>query len=232
MSMNSARRAPFAALAVVMSAALAACGSDSVNSPAAVATTLTANAGVNGQTGVVGQMLPIPISVHLADQNGTALPGAAISWTVVSSGGSVDSATSTTDSNGNAINYWTIGRTAGVDSLQAATSNGVMLVLTATAAPGAFASLVKVSGDSQAVAAGSAGQPLVVRTVDAFGNAVVGVTVNWSVTGGGTLSTSSVQSDANGLAQVILTTAAAPGSDSVTASAGNAASITFIMTGS
>ncbi len=230
MSKHFARRALFTATSILLTAAFAACASDNVNNPT-VGTTLTANTGVNAQTGTVGQALALPISVHLTDQNGTAVPGVAISWTVTG-GGSVDSASSTTNSSGDAITYWTLGTAAGIDSLQAATSNGVSLVITATAAPGPFANLAKVSGDSQAVAAGSAAQPLVVKTVDQYGNGVPGVVVNWSVAGSGTLSTTTTTSDASGLAQVVLTTAATPGGDSVTANAGSAASVTFTLTGS
>ncbi len=217
--------------AAIVGLTAAACNSDSANSVTSVASTLAANSGVNAQTGTVGQPLSVPISVHVADQNGAALSGVAVTWTVVGSGGAVDSATSTTSATGDAVTDWTLGQTAGMDSLKASTATGLSTVLTATANAGAFASMAKVSGDSQAVASGSAGQPLVVKTVDQFGNAVAGVTVSWAVTGGGALSAASTTSDANGLAQVTLTTGSTPGPYAITASAGSAAPIVFTQTG-
>jgi len=216
---------------IIVMVGAAACSSDKAD-VVSVATTLAANAGVNGQVGTVGQPLSLPISVHLTDQNGAAMPGVAVSWSVMGSGGSVDSATSTTNSTGDAVTNWTLGTTAGTDSLKASTASGLSTIISATANAGAFTTIMKVSGDSQAVAAGSAGQPLVVRTVDQFGNAVSGVTVSWVVTGGGTLSAASSTSDANGLAQVTLTTDPAPASYSVTASAGAATPVVYPQTGS
>ena len=216
---------------LIMLLAAAGCSSDK-SDIVSVATTLAANPGVSGQTGTVGQVLPTPISVHLTDQNGAAMSGVAITWSVVGSGGSVDSATSTTNSNGDAVTDWTLGTVVGTDSLNASTASGLTTAISATANAGAFTTMVKVSGDSQAVAAGSAGQPLVVRTVDQYGNAVSGVTVNWVVSGGGTLSAASSTSDANGLAQVTLTTDPAPASYTVTASSGAATPIVFTQTGS
>lgn len=213
-------------------AAVGACHSDSINSVSPVATTLSANTGVAGQSGTVGQALGTPISVHLADQSGNAMSGVLITWTVMSSGGTVDSATSTTNSTGDAVTHWTLGTTAGLDSLLAATSSGVTSTITASATAGAFATLAKVSGDSQSVAAGTASAAMVVKTVDQYGNPVAGVAVTWSVSGGGSLSATSTTSDSNGLAQVVLTTTPSPASYGVTATATGATPVTFALNAS
>jgi hypothetical protein len=231
MGVEKMNRPLLGVVGIVMAAGLGACSSDKVNSVTSVATALTANAGVSGQTGTVGQALTTPISVHVADQNGAAMAGVVITWQVTGSGGSVDSATSTTNSNGDAVTDWTLGTTTGADSLSATTSTGLKLAIGATANAGTFTTLAKVSGDSQSVASGSAGQPLVVKALDQFGNAVPGVTINWAATGGGTLSVSAIATDANGLAQVVLTTGATPGSYTITASSGTVTPIMFQMTG-
>src|SRR5687768_12299299 len=62
-------------------------GSDVSDVP--VPTILSINAG-DGQTGVVNQPVPTPVSVHIVDQNGNPMQGYAITWTVRSGGGRVD----------------------------------------------------------------------------------------------------------------------------------------------
>lgn len=211
--------------------AAAGCSSDTV--APIVPTTLTATSGSNGQTGTVGQALALPVGVTLVDQNGKPIAGATVNWTVVGRGGSVASPSSTTDSTGTATVVWTLGDTVGVDSLKAADPFGPSTVITATGDAGQAASLVKVSGDTQSVAAGTAAtQPLVVKVVDQFGNPVAGVTVSFAVaSGGGNLSVASGVTDANGEAQTTLTTGATPGANTVTATAGTFAPVTFTLTG-
>ena len=97
-----------------------------------VATSITVSSG-NGQVGLVGQPLAQPIVVHVLDQNGDSLANAVVSWTVVSGGGSVSAATSLTDASGNASVTWTMGPTAGADSLKAAIASGASVIITATA---------------------------------------------------------------------------------------------------
>src|SRR5438552_270108 len=85
--------------AMLVLASVACSNSDSNVAPA-VATNITANASTNGQSGMVGQTLAQPISVHVADQNGAAFAGATVSWAARAGSGSVSAATSTTDANG------------------------------------------------------------------------------------------------------------------------------------
>lgn len=209
---------------VLLVAGIGACDSDK-STGVSGASALTPDAGVNAQTGTVGRPLAVPIAVHVTDANGNALVGVQVAW-VALNGGSVDSASSTTNANGDAITGWTLGTVAGVDSLQAA-SNGIATLITATADAGPIAALTKVSGDAQTVSAGSATQPLIVEVVDQYGNPIAGATVTWSVSGGGSLSAMTSSSDSNGLAQVSLTTDPTAASYIVTASAGSATPVTF-----
>jgi PKD repeat protein len=63
--------------------------------------------------------------------------------------------------------------------------------------------IAMVSGDPQQGAVGTTlPQPLVVQVTDNFGNPIPAVTVDWSVTGGGSVSQSSTPTDDNGLASV------------------------------
>jgi len=193
-----------------------------------VATTLTVVAGSDGQTGIVGEPLPVPITVHVLDQNGNSIAGAVVSWTILGASGSVSSPTSTTNAAGDASVIWTLGTTPGTDSLTASLANGASVVITATATAGPFANLLLISGDNQQIEGGTTSDNFVVEAVDANGNPVAGVTVGWETTNvGGTLSASSVVTDANGRASVTLLTAPGAATFTVTATAGTATPVVF-----
>jgi hypothetical protein len=91
-----------------------------------------------------------------------------------------------------------------------------------TAPPPVAASVLEVSGDSQSTVAGTPiANPLVVRVVTAEGTGLSGVEVTWTaVAGTGTLSAAADTTDADGLAQVQYTPAAA-GTDTIAARVAN-----------
>ncbi|HTE45968.1 MAG TPA: Ig-like domain-containing protein [Gemmatimonadaceae bacterium] len=132
-----------------LAAAAVACSDDDSNTAPLVATTVTINTGSSEQTGTVGQPLAQPISVHVVDQDGNAFSGATITWTVMSSGGTVPAATSTTNATGDATTTWTLGNTPGADSLKADLGNGSSVIITATATAAASASFSPVIRDAQ-----------------------------------------------------------------------------------
>jgi plastocyanin len=82
------------------------------------------------------------------------------------------------------------------------------------------AAVAVVSGDAQSEPRGSElGQTLVVKVTDAQGGAVSGATVDWTVSSGsGVLSSSSSQTNSQGEASVDLTLSFVPGQVSVSAS--------------
>jgi adhesin/invasin len=210
----------------------AACDDKITNSLVFSATNIEVSSASQNQTGVVGEALAQPIVVHVTDQNGAALQNAVVSWTVVSGGGSVSESTTLTDAGGNASVTWTLGPTAGVDSLRASVASGASVIITATAVAGPAAAINATSGANQTVAAGSTSAPMVVTVVDAFGNPVAGATVNWSATGSGVLSALTSTTDANGQASVTLTTSTTPETAVVTASTGAVSpSATFTIVG-
>jgi len=194
-----------------------------------VATTLTVVAGSDGQTGTAGLPLPLPITVHVLDQNGNSIAGAIVSWTIIGASGSVSSPTSTTNAAGDASVIWTLGTAVGTDSLTASLANGASVTITATAVAGPFATLDLVSGDNQlTLATQTVSQPFVVKAVDANGNPVAGVSVLFSTNSfDGVLSATSATTDANGLADVTITTGTATGNFTVTATAGAATPVVF-----
>ncbi len=188
----------------------------------------------DSQSGTVGQSLAARLAVRVTNRLGAGVPRIVVTWTVVGSGGSVDTASSTTDSTGLASAGWTLGTTAGTDSVQARTARlpAAVVTFTALATPGPVSALVRVSGDSQTAGRGTAlAAPLVVRAVDRFANPVPGVTVAWAVaTGGGSITPPSSLTGAQGTATAQWTLGAAAGAQTVTASVGGAVTATFSAT--
>jgi len=193
----------FARLAIAITASLsliAGCNSTDAAAPL-VAAAISAVQGSNAQIGTVGQPLANPVTVMVLAANGSPVAGVMVSWSIESGAGSISITSSPTDSLGIAAVSWTLGTVAGTDSLMASVSGLTPVVLSATANAGAVVALVKVSGDAQVVAAGSSAQPFVVKAVDAYGNAVAGVTVSWIPDNGGTLSVNTTVTGSDGIAQ-------------------------------
>lgn len=210
------------------------CGKESVttNAQVSVATSIVANSGSSGQSGQTGSQLASAISVHVSDQNGGAMSGALVTWAVVGAGGSVDSTTSRTNASGDAVTHWTLGNVVGTATLNATIASGAFVSITANVLASVSSSLTKVSGDNQTVTGiGTVSAPMVVKLTDFLGAPVAGATITWSSTSGGVLSANSSTTDANGNAQITVTTAATPRTYSIQASASGASAVTFTMTG-
>jgi len=97
------------------------------------------------------------------------------------------------------------------------TSNAVNFPVNLSAAP---AAIVKISGDGQSGAAGTAlANPLVVQVNSAAGNGIAGVVVSFAVTAGSaTLNTQTAVTNSSGQAQVSVTLGTTPGAVGITAS--------------
>ena len=99
--------------------------------------------------------------------------------------------------------------------------------------PGIPHGLTKVSGDGQEGTVGAAlAKPFVVSVLDQKGSAFAGAVVTFSVTaGGGTLSSTTVTTDASGRARSTLTLGDDPGTNTVTAIVEGLEPVTFTATG-
>ena len=140
----------------------------------------------DGQSGVAGSSLSAPLIIRVSDTNGNPVAGVRVTWTVPTGGGSLTPSTANTGSDGQAAATWRLGTLAGTQTAQADVDKLTSAIFTATGTAGAAAKIDKLSGDGQTVAAGSSlAAPLVIRVVDANENAVAGVSVTWTVTGGG-----------------------------------------------
>jgi len=189
-------------LALSISAALmAACTSESTTGPRIVAPVAVSGL---GQSGFVGASLTQPFVVRVEDQNGNAVDGALVAWSVVSGGGTLSPSQSVTGSDGLASATLRLGSVVGQQSAKATLGEAKPIVFTATAAAAPASQLIAVSGDNQTgIVKTALPAKIVIKTADAFGNVKTGIRVDFSVTtGGGTVNTASAVSDSLGLVSV------------------------------
>jgi hypothetical protein len=182
--MNLLRRvSPNRSLVLLSATLLLGCGGE--GSGPVTASSMTSPGGTS-LSGTVGQA--ILVEVMVTGSNGKAFAGGVVSFSVTSGGGSVSPGQANTDQTGRASATWTLGTTAGNQSLSAS-SGAASLQFTATAQAGqptSIESLTSFPGQF------SPGEPLaqaatfVVR--DQFNNGVVGATVAFQASDGGSAS--------------------------------------------
>ncbi|MEJ7809014.1 MAG: Ig-like domain-containing protein [Gemmatimonadaceae bacterium] len=159
----------------------------------------------------------VQLTATARSSNGTVLTGRQVTWATS------NSAVATVSQAGIATGV------APGSATVSATVGGVTGTATVTVTAGSSASLAAVSGNGQSgVANAQLPSSLVVRVTDAAGNGVSGASVTWSVvSGGGTVSPSVVTTDAGGMASVRWTLGPQQGQQSVRASVGTLAPVTF-----
>ena len=202
--------------------------------PTAVTFTATAQVGgatqmaANGgdlQKDTVGVTLPVPLSVIVKDALNNPVPGVAISWSVLNGAGTLDSATSHTNTGGITSTHWTLGTAMSpVDSTQLVQATGVGSPVTFTAftVPGAVsAAQTSVTATSPITASsGSSQSTITVTARDQFGNVIKGKTVTLAATGTGNTVTNPVSpTNTNGVTTGTLSSTVAE-SKTVTATVG------------
>ncbi len=119
------------ALALFLAAGSLTCGE---NVQPTVPTDIESFSG-DGQTGAIGSALPNPLTVLVTDASGNAVPGVSVTW-AAQGGGSVSSATVSTESNGRASVNRVLGPTPGEQTTTASVAglqgSPVTFVATAT----------------------------------------------------------------------------------------------------
>ncbi len=164
----------------------------------------------DGQIGLAGEELALPITVIATDANQRPIPGQIVNFVVTAGNGSMFAAAAQTDANGVAADIWRLGTIAGaahaveVRSVDASGVKHIFGVFTATAVGGPPVSLTKVGGDGQTATAGTPVPiPPAVRLIDQYGNVSPNQSVLFTVgTGGGSVVGASAISDAQGVATV------------------------------
>ena len=155
---------------------LSACSGDTSTGPGPVAAAIRAQAG-NTQTGVVGAVLTVPLSVVVTDKDGKTIAGARVDWDVGPGSGTVAPARSTADARGVATTIWTLGTTAGTARVSAQVNGVTPVTFIATVLPGPAALLVA----SPEAAFLNVGDTVRVRGSlrDQYGNTIGGEPINY-----------------------------------------------------
>jgi glucose/arabinose dehydrogenase len=227
-----------AALPLLAVLALAACGGgggDDPPPPDRTPTSIGAQAGAS-QAGTVNLTVATAPAVRVTARDGTPVAGVAITFEVVSGGGSVSGASTVTNASGVAtVGGWTLGNTVGEQRLAARSPGLPEVSFSAMAAPAPGTGVLERSAgsDGQTATTGTAvAVAPAVRVRDATGAPLAGVTVRFTVTaGGGSVIHASALSDATGLASAGgWTLGTATGTHTLQASATGFAPTTFSAT--
>ncbi|HEX8672706.1 MAG TPA: Ig-like domain-containing protein [Longimicrobium sp.] len=169
-------------------------------------------------TSAAGTTLADSVAVRVLDRFRNPVPGQSVTWSVTAGGGTVDAATSTTNSAGVARAAWTLGTRAGDAQTLSATAGSLpaaTLTATVTSGPAAAISRASVDGGTFTV---NASRTLLAKVVDRYGNPVRGAQVSWTVeSGGGKLGAATTTTDAGGFASVGWNLGTVPGQQAASA---------------
>jgi hypothetical protein len=184
----------------------AACGGDKLTLPSVGEPAHIVVIAGSPQSGRVGDQLAAPLVVKVTDTQDRPVAGATVNFTFddAASGGSAQPASGTTNGDGEASSIIRLGPRVGPMSGHATVpvpegTVPVTVPFTLTALSADAFGIAAVSGEGQNGQVGATlPQPLVVQVSDNFGNPIPNVTVDWNVTGGGSVNPSSPQTDVNG----------------------------------
>jgi alpha-tubulin suppressor-like RCC1 family protein len=176
----------------------------------------------DAQSGVVATQLNNSLTVKVTDAVDGPKLGVLVTFAVLSGGGNLNAGSATTDAAGTASVRWTLGTSAGAQSVLASVAGLTPVTFTGTGMAGAADALTILTGNNQT---GSPGSPLLdslrVRLTDRFSNPISGVTISWApIAGGGTVNPATSNTDANGRAATRWTLGSTGGPKSVIASGG------------
>jgi glucose/arabinose dehydrogenase len=217
------RCAAMACGAVLMAVAGCGGGGGEAALPDNTPTAIAAHAGAS-QSGTVNSAVATRPAVRVTARDGRGLPGVAVTFEVISGGGSISGTASSTDVTGvAAIGGWTLGNQAGEQRLVARSPGlpEVSFSAMAAAAPG-NGTLEKTAGGDNQTASANGAVPVVpsVRVLNSQGLPQAGVNVSFVVTaGGGAVSNAAATSDAQGIASAGRWTLGAAGTQTLTARA-------------
>ena len=143
------------------------------------------------QTAVVHT--PIVVSVTILDAHNSLVPGVQVDFAISADVDSLSQSSMMSSASGLATITWFLGGSVGAHSLRISVDGVAPVQLSVSSTPGPPALLSKSAGDDQVSAPGStvAIAPAV-KVSDQWGNPLAGVSVNFTVTGGGGSLASSV----------------------------------------
>ena len=185
------------------------------------------------QSDTIGMALAQPFVVEVRDENGEVFEGVPVVFSVTAGGGTVQPELATTDAEGRAESWLTLGNEPGTNTVEISVEGiSEMAVFSAEASlpPPEPTVLSTVSGDNQNGLTGEVlANPFVVEVRDQYDDPIEGVTVTSALlAGGGSLSHEMGMTDASGRAESTLTLGNDPGGYTVTVSVeGIAETVTF-----
>ncbi len=195
---------------------------------------ILSSAGGNGQTGAPEEILPTALSVLASDAYKQApVQGLSITCKDGKAGGVfIPSATQTTGANGTATFQYQLPVEPKVVTITCSNPSTATTTFTETCVAQAPASISIRSGNNQSAYPNTPlPKPLVVKVVDANGNAVPGVTVTFTDNGaGGSFSVTSPGTNEAGIARTKYTTGPNTGTVTVTASVPDINPVNFTVT--
>lgn len=162
-----------------------------------------------------GLVLDEPLVITVTDEFGNPRVGDVVTWSIVEGGGRVSSASTPVLGDGTATVDWTLGEVAGPNALQVSVGT-FSATLNVTGSPGDPVQPEGTGSGQNGVVDASLTNPLSVTVADQFGNAIQGVSVNWS--GDGAFSESTSTTDAAGVASTVWTLGTTAGAQTATAS--------------
>jgi Big-like domain-containing protein/PKD domain-containing protein len=215
----------------------AACGSDNLTLPGEGEPAHISIVTGDSQASRVGTQLA-PLVVKVTDTKSRPVAGATVEFVFddASAGGSVTPPSKTTDAAGLASAVITLGDQVGALNGHARVpvpqgTVPVEIAFIASAVSDDAFGIAPVSGNEQNGQVGSTlGEPLVVQVTDKFANPIPNVTVDWSVTGGGSVSEASTVTGQDGKTQVTRTLGTTAGPQTTLARAGGLAGSPVIFT--
>jgi hypothetical protein len=154
------------------------------------------------QTAAVATAVTTSPAIRVADAYDNPVAGAPVACSVTEGGGTVSGAAASTDSAGVAtIGAWTLGTAAGPNRLACASADLDPVVFAALGVAGPVSSLRLHAGAGQTAEPGEA-LPVTpaVRAADTYDNPVSGAPVEFTLTGGGSITRASMLTDAHGMA--------------------------------
>lgn len=186
---------------LVATLSAAACSSGDGGTAPAKPTAVQAVSG-SGASATVGTVLTSAPTFTVTDASGKVLSNITVSVAVTSGGGTLVGAPTKSTSGPTPVGTWTLGTTAGSNSLTVTVSGLTPLTISATGTAGSAAKIVVTAGNSQTGLAGAQlPTPLAASVQDQFGNGVANQQVTFLATvGGGTVSPGVVTTNASGVA--------------------------------
>jgi hypothetical protein len=183
------------------------------------------------QKGTVATVLPAPIVVSVRDPYNNLMPNAIVNFTDNSGGGTFNPSSATTNSSGQASTYYTLPTKIASLTLTA-TTGSFQAITSEQSLAGSAASVNYVSGNNQSAQPNQQlALPLIVSVDDQYGNAVSGVTVNFSDNGAeGKVSKPQVVTSSSGRASISYITPSKAGTVNVTASVTGLQAFSFTVT--